>query len=122
MADTSKRLAGIASFTIEGTTYQLVGDLKYSVSRRERESLVGMDSYHGYSEKIIPGFMECTLRDSSVVSLRTFEDMTSVTVVATTSNGKTVSGQQLVCMKAIEVEVAEGKFSVRFEGDQVGES
>ena len=121
-ADTSKRLAGIASFTIEGTGYQLVGDLKYSPSTRERESLMGMDGYHGYSEKYVPGFMEATVRDNATVSVATFNDMTNVTVVATTSNGKSVSGTNMVCMKAIEVDVTEGKFSLRFEGPSVGES
>ena len=121
-ADTSKRLAGIASFTIEGTGYQLVGDLKYSVSTRTRESLMGMDGYHGYSEKYVPGYMEMTVRDNATISTATFDDMTNVTVVAQTSNGKSVSGSQMVCMNATEVDVSEGKFQLRFEGPNVGES
>lgn len=122
MADNSKRLAGVASFTIDGTNYQLVGDLKYTTSSRERETLMGMDGYHGYSEKFIPGFMEMTVRDNSAVDTGAFNDMTNSTVVAQTANGKSVSGTEMVCMKAVEVNVADGTFSLRFEGPDVSES
>ena len=122
-SDNSKRLGGVASFTIDGTAYMLVGDLKYSVSTQERETLTGMDSgYHGYSEKPGFGHIECTLRDNSVVRTATFYNMTNVTVVAITANGKSVSGQGMTCMKAIEVDTADGKFSVRFEGPLVAEA
>lgn len=122
MADNSKRLGGIARFTIDGTGYLLVGDLKYSTSIVERESMMGMDTYHGYSEKRVPGFMEMTVRDTSQVTTRSFNDMVDVSVIAQTANGKSVAGQNMVCMKAIEVDTAEGKFTLRFEGPDVNES
>ena len=120
--DTTKRLAGIASFTIEGAGYQLVSDLGYSTSTRERESQMGMDGYHGYSEKYVPGMMKMKVRDSSAVDTSTFNDMTNVTVVALTSNGKGVSGQNMVCMKAVEVNTMDGTFELTFEGPDVAEN
>ncbi len=122
MADTSKRLAGIASFTIEGTAYQLVGDLTYATSTRERESLMGMDGYHGYSEKFVPGYIAMKVRDNAAINTSSFTDMTDVTVVAITSNGKSVAGQQMVNMKAVEINAMEGTFDLRFEGPDVSET
>lgn len=122
MADTSKRLAGIASGSIDGTTYQIVSDVEYSTSTVERESLLGMDGYHGYSEKPIAGYMAFKVRDNSGIRTSSFNAMTSSTVVIIGSNGKSVSGQNMVCMKAVEVKLADGTFDLRFEGSRVEES
>ena len=122
MADITKRLAGIAKFTISGTQYQLVGDLQYTTSTRERETLMGMDGYHGYSEKNIPGFMSMKVRDSSAINTAVFNDMVDVPVTAETANGKSVSGDGMVCMKAVDVNTMDGTFELRFEGPDVSES
>ncbi|HBO81690.1 MAG TPA: phage tail protein, partial [Cupriavidus sp.] len=57
MADTTNRLAGIAFITVDGQNYMLQADLTYRVSKVERESLVGQDTVHGYSEKPSTGMI-----------------------------------------------------------------
>ncbi|GAC1335481.1 MAG: hypothetical protein NVSMB20_10360 [Bradyrhizobium sp.] len=122
MADNTRRLAGIATIAIDGTAYQLVGDLMYSSSSFDRESLVGIDTYHGYAEKVSPSFISFKIRDSSIINTAIFNGMTNATVVAVLSSGKVVSGSNLVCIKAIEVKTEDATFDLRFEGASVTES
>lgn len=119
---TAGRLAGIASFMIDGTAYQTVGDLKYRVSKVERETLKGVDGIHGYKEMPTQGYISAQIRDSSVISVASFNQMVNVTVQAVLANGKTVSGTNMWCVEAQEVDAVEGTFDLRFEGVNVIES
>lgn len=116
---TSRRLAGVTSFAIDGTAYQLVGDVMWKPAIRKRETLVGLDGIHGYSETFEAAHISATLRDSAAISMADFNAMTDVTVVVVAANGKTISGSGLWVTEAQEVKGAEGTFEVRFEGDEL---
>jgi hypothetical protein len=118
---TNRRLAGIAQIAIDGTNYDLVGEVIWSPSDRKRETLVGVDKVHGYSEQVVAGFIACKLRDNGATAAYSFQQMTDVTVQLTLANGKVVGGNGMWNTDAVEVENAEGTFAVRFEGDSVSE-
>ncbi|MFZ6690229.1 phage tail tube protein [Undibacterium sp. SXout20W] len=122
MADTTNRLAGIAYLSVDGQTYMLAGDLTYSPSKVTRETIVGQDRVHGYSEKPHPGSISGTIRDAGGLSVAAFNAMTNVTVTCELANGKTVVGRNMWTADAQEVKTAEGTFEVKWEGFSVEEA
>ena len=121
MADTTNRLAGTAFLSVDGTTYMLSGDLSYTPSTIKRETLVGQDRVHGYSEMPSQGSISATLRDAGGLVVGDFNAMTNVTVTLELANGKTVVGRNMWTVEAQEVKTAEGTFEVKWEGVSVEE-
>lgn len=122
MSDNTQRLAGIAYLSVDGISYMVAADLAYQVSTVSRESLVGQDKVHGYSEKPMPGHISATLRDAKTLSLAKINAMTNVTVVAELANGKTIVGRKMWTVDAQEVKTVEGSFEVKWEGPSVEET
>lgn len=117
-----ERLAGITGVTIDGTPYMVVSDVTWSPANWKRETLVGLDSVHGFSEVPIQGFVEATLRDSGSISVGAFNNMRCVEVLVSLANGKIVGGSNMWNTSALEVRAAEGTFQVRFDGMDVSEN
>ncbi|MCA1860930.1 phage tail tube protein [Janthinobacterium sp. HH103] len=122
MADTTNRLAGIAYLTVDGTNYMLAGDFAYSVSKVARETLMGQDRVHGYSEKPKQGSMSGTIRDAGGLSVASFNAMTNVTVTVELANGKTIIGRNMWTVGDLEVKTTEATFEVKWEGFSVEEA
>jgi hypothetical protein len=122
MADTTNRLAGVAYVTVDGQTYMLAGDLGYKVSKVSRETLIGQDTVHGYSEKPVAGHIAGTFRDAGGLSVAQINAMTNVTVVAELANGKTIIGRNMWTVEDQEVKTAEGTFEVKWESASVEEA
>jgi hypothetical protein len=121
MAINPQRLAGVANVYVNGASYMLAGDLAYSPSKVKRESLVGQDSVHGFSEMPVAGYISGTFRDAASLTVADFNGMSNVTVVCTLANGKTVTGVGMWVVEVQEVKTQEGTFEVRFEGPLVEE-
>jgi tail tube protein len=119
---TPERLAGTATWSVDGVQYSVVGDVEWSPSIVERESLVGMDGYHGYSEKPVAAFMQVTGRDRGGVKASAYGAMVGVTVVFRLANGKTVVGPSMVLVQKVDVNSVDATVRLRFEGDQVLET
>ncbi len=122
MADTTNRLAGVAYLSVDGQSYMLAGDLSYTVSKVTRETLVGQDRVHGYSEKPHQGSISGTLRDSGGLSVAQINAMTNVNVTVELANGKTIIGRNMWTVDAQEVKTAEATFEVKWEGFSVEEA
>ncbi len=117
----SNLIAGVAQVTVDGTTYQLEGDLKYSPSTVKREALLGMDGFHGWKETPITGSITMSLRDAGNLAVGDFNKIRNSTVVLQLANGKIVVGRNMGTVDALEVDSADAKFEVKFEGPQVSE-
>ncbi|SIT50439.1 conserved hypothetical protein [Paraburkholderia piptadeniae] len=115
-------LAGTGSITVDGTTYMVVGDVKYKVSKKKRDTKTGYDGVHGYGEAYIPGAIAMKFRDAGGLVVAEFNDMTDVTVVLTLANKKVVTGKGMWTVDDQEVDAMEATFDVRFEGPSVTES
>ena len=117
----SNLIAGTAQVTVDGTTYQLEGGLKYSPSTVKREAMMGMDGFHGWKETPVPGSITMSIRDAGDLTVGAFNAMRNATIVASLANGKTVTGRNMGATDAQEVDAEEAKFEVKFEGPQVSE-
>lgn len=116
-----ERLAGITGLTINGNSFMVVSDVTWSPATVKRETLVGLDSVHGFSEVPIQGYIQATLRDSAAIRVGDFNAMRCVEVLVTLANGKIVGGSNMWNTAALEVRAAEGTFEVRFDGQTVAE-
>lgn len=114
-------LAGTAQITVDGNSYMIEGGAKYSPSTVKRETLMGMDGYHGVKETPVPGSISITGRDSGDMVVATFNGMRDVTVVLQLANGKTVVGRNMSCVDAQEVDSTEATVELKFEGPLVSE-
>ncbi len=117
----SNLIAGTAQVTVDGTTYQLEGGLKYSPSKVKREAMMGPDGFHGWKETPIPGSITMSLRDAGSLTVADFNAMRNATVVAQLANGKIVVGRNMGSTDSQEVDTEDAKFEVKFEGPQVSE-
>ncbi len=117
----SNVIAGTAQITVDGVTYQLEGGLKYVVSSFKRESMMGMDGFHGFKNTPIPGSITMTLRDAGNLTVAAFNAMLNSTVIAQLANGKIIVGRNMGTVDAQETDSEDAKFEVKFEGPQVTE-
>ena len=122
MADNTNRLAGIATISGDGESFMLSGDLAYSVANFSRETMVGQDRVHGYSEKPHAGFISGTLRDAGSLSVAKINAMTNTTVVAELANGKTIVGRNMWTVDAQEVKTQDATIDVKWESFYVEEA
>ncbi len=117
------RLAGVASVTLDGRAYSIVGEGTYRTSSSKREALVGQDGYHGYSEMPQPGKISWKGRDSGAVNIKALNEASNITVVLSLANGKTIVGRNMVRVgEPIEVNSEDATFAVEFNGPDVTES
>ncbi|KVO95563.1 phage tail protein [Burkholderia ubonensis] len=116
------RLAGTASLTVDGQNYLLVGDFEYNPSKVTRESLVGMDDVHGFSEKKRVGSISGTLRDTGSLTIADLNAMDNVTIVAQLANGKTIIGRNMWTVEDQTVKSTDATVEVKWEGPAVSET
>lgn len=119
---TSRRLAGVVSFTIDGQAWDVVGDCEYSPSVVTRETLAGQSRVEGFSEMPRQGYISANLRDRGDATVLSLNQVTSSTIVVQLANGKTVFGYGMWQVGEIGVRTQEGSFSIRFESDNVAEN
>lgn len=112
----SNARAGIASLTIDGSNFDVVGDLRYNPATVKREMLIGQSGPQGHKVSYVNGFISAKLRDANGLTVRDFQDMTDVTVVGVLVSGKTVSGAGLTQTNELDVDTMEATFDVKFEG------
>jgi hypothetical protein len=118
MGSTTNRLAGTATLTVDGQSYMLAGDFEYKPSTVTRETLIGMDGVHGYSEKPVAGHIAGTLRDSDGLTVADLNAMSNVTVVAVLANGKTIIGRNMWTIEDQTVKSTDATIEVKFDGSQ----
>lgn len=124
MAVTTGAIAGAASVTIDGKSYNISGEGTYQPNGSKREALIGQDGYHGFSQMPHPGKIAWKGRDTGALSIATLSEAVDVTVVLSLVNGKTVIGRNMARMGEgpITVNTEDGTFEVEFIGPDVTEA
>jgi hypothetical protein len=118
MANPTNRLAGTVNLSVDGQVFLLAGEFEYDPSIVSRETLTGMDTVHGYSEKPHAPHISGTLRDSGGLSVAALNAMTGVTVVAELANGKTIIGQSMWTVEAQTAKSTDATIEIKWEGPQ----
>jgi len=84
----NRRVGGVILLKIDGKIIQAVGEFSASVKKFERESMVGADSVHGFSEKPVAPFLEGAIRDNDELDITTIQNLRDATCTLELANGK----------------------------------
>lgn len=112
------QVAGTAFFTVNGQQFSLRGTLNMKIGAVKRESVVGLDQYHGFKQVPEPSYVECELTDDPTIDWSVVESAVNVTVHVSLINGKVAMLPNANQVLPIEVNADDGKLKVRFEGPQ----
>ncbi|MFC0683095.1 phage tail tube protein [Novosphingobium clariflavum] len=119
---TNNLIAGFAFITIDGTSYAIAGEGTYRISTNKRETLIGQDGVHGYSETPTAGMISWQGRDSGALSITDLNDAVDVTVQLELANGKNVIARNAWrAGDPVEVSSENATFNVVFESADVKE-
>jgi len=112
------KVAGTAFFTINGVQYSLRGTLNIKIGAIKRESVMGIDQYHGFKQLPEPSYIEGEFTDDPTVDWSIVESAVNVTIQASLINGKVAMLPSANQMLPVEVNADDGKLKLRFEGPQ----
>lgn len=110
------KIAGTAEITINGEKHLLRGNMKVAISDKKRETIMGLDGYHGVKETLLPCYIECDLTDRPSLDPKILAELSDATVIVRLINGKTATLRNATQINQIEVNAEDGLFTVRFEG------
>jgi hypothetical protein len=119
MSGSNMRIAGVVAFTINGATWNVVGDLEYSPTTVIRETVKGQSAVEGYSEMPQQGSVSANLRDQGGTTVYSLNQLTNATIIAQLANGKTVYATPMWQTGEIAVNTQEASFKITFEGPSV---
>ena len=109
-------IAGTAYLKVDGQMYPLKGRLTVSISPVERNGIAGQDYVHGYQELPRVPFIEGDVSTLPEVSTEFLEAVIDATVTAELVNGRVYVLRNAWTKGPVEINTADGQFSIRFEG------
>lgn len=108
---------GSLQFQINGTPYSVRGNFKIQPLAFENTAGRNMDGTVYFTTKPVESTMECDLSDGPSVPLKGFQSLTGATLYAVLSSGKTYVMTNAIYVGTPDLDVGEGKFTVKFSGD-----
>ena len=115
----AKLLSGVTSIAIDGTIYDVSGNVKFELSAVEREAKMSMSGNLNYSEKPVEGSISFDGYITSDIDPTIFAGMTDVNVVVGNANGMQLVGNDMFQTEKLEYDMMEGTMSLKFSGPQV---
>ncbi len=112
---TNRRLAGITSFTVNGSTFN-VTEFAWDPGPVERETMTSLSGVDGYREVPVAAYISGKFRDAQSVNVSGFVGLSDATVVVQLANGKQIVGHNLWYVGRPAVAGADATFDFRFEG------
>lgn len=119
MSESVRRVGGMAWATVDGLALPVVANPKYRLSKFIREDAGDMGGDWNYLEKPQVGMIGFQCRAMPGLSLADFEGMSGVACEMRLNSGFTVTGTDMWCTSAIEVNGADGTFDLEFHGNDV---
>lgn len=86
---TTRRIAGMISLSVDGVIQNCEGDFEYNLGTPIRETLVGSDRVHGFSEKPQASFIKGNLRRMAGFDMKNFQNKDGVDAQLKLATGET---------------------------------
>jgi hypothetical protein len=116
----SSRIAGITSATVDGSAFDLTGEVIVTTNKTTKEPQIPLNGWSGqYKETVSPGKMVMTILGNQGVDPSIFQNLTNSTVQFVAPDGKTYIGTGMIAMDVQEVNVIENSFQVTWMGPDV---
>lgn len=111
-----RRVGGTLFIKVNGEQLQAKGEFTYNVNPVKRDSVIGADKPHGYTEQPKVQFIEGAITDSDELDLQAFQATVDATVILELANGKTILLREAFYAADGDVTHTEGEIQLRFEG------
>lgn len=109
------KIGGRARVFINGVQYPVRGDVVIMLGKASRASVVGVDGVHGITETPVASWCEFSLSHLPDVDIEALQDLVDCTVNIELDNGVQAVLRNAAQVNAIELNQADGKFTVKFE-------
>ncbi|KAA8387040.1 phage tail protein [Acetobacter tropicalis] len=114
-------LAGLATITINGDVWSVVGEAQWQASGLVNETLKGQSAVEGFASMPGQGFIQATLRDRRDAKVSDLQGASGLTVILELANGKVITAVDAWQTENINVNTQEGTFELHVESDTVTE-
>lgn len=111
----NRRVGGIIFLKVNGELFQAKGEFTYNVNPVKRESVVGQDVVHGFSELPKAIFIEGSITDSDELDLEAFQAIRDATITLELANEKVIVLRESFYAADGDVTTNAGEIQVRFE-------
>lgn len=114
--------AGTANFTVDGKAYRARGSFEFQPLDEEKESIVGIDGYHGFKATPVAPHIKGEISDDGAIAVSDWQllDGSSV-VVLELRNGKVVTLNNAIVVGKVPVNIVDGKYELTLEGSSLRE-
>jgi len=113
----SERVGGIIQLKVDGELFQAKGEFTYNINPVKRETVVGVDGIHGFSELPKVQFIEGIITDSGSLDAQALLQIEDATVTLELANEKVISLREAIQVAEGDTTTNEGEIAVRFEGE-----
>jgi len=111
----NRRVGGIIFFKVNGELFQAKGEFTYNINPVKRESVVGQDAIHGFTEAPKAVFIEGAITDSDELDLEGFQAVRDATITLELANEKVIVLREAFYAADGDVTSSQGEIQVRFE-------
>lgn len=111
----NRRVGGILFLKVDGELFQAKGEFTYNINKVKRESVVGVDAVHGFSETPKAIYFEGAITDSDELDLQAFQTIRDATATLELANGKVIVFREAFYAADGDVTSSQGEIQVRFE-------
>jgi len=112
----NRRVGGLLFLKVDSELFQAKGEFTYNINPVKRESVVGVDTVHGFKEEPKVQFVEGAITDSDELDLPGFQAIRDATLTLELANGKVIQLREAFYAADGDVTSSEGEIQVRFEG------
>ena len=116
MAEQRRAIGGTLYLKIGGVMRKAKGEFTYNEGKPKRESVMGADNWHGFTEEQQPAFLEGAITNDGELRSKDVTGVTKETVTADLANGKTFVLREGVYVGEGTTNTSSGEMGVRFEG------
>jgi len=110
-----ERIAGTVYARVAGQALSVAGTCTVGIKPKQRQTLNGLAGPAGYSEQLLPSFVEIEVYDTAGTDLAGLFEATGVDVQVELANGKAATLTDATQMNSAETDGAAGTATLRFE-------
>lgn len=117
----SQRRGGIIQLQVGGVLQDAKGSFTYNLGRPKRDTIIGSDGVHGFTEVPQPAFIEGEITDRGFLDLNALVLTEETTITLSLANGKVIMLRDAWYAAEGTGNTDEGNIQVRFEGKSAEE-